>query len=150
MKKAATLAAVAVVMLGTTSVVAGGSGSRVQRLAMRVLPTHGYYVDNDPAGQSGGDLFGSSGLLRRSSKQIGRFSRACTAAPPVGAQCQVTLILKRRGRVQLAGNWRTDKTHNVLSIVGGAGSFRGARGTARVQNVTPDGSIQQMHLRVLR
>src|SRR4051794_19958627 len=139
MKKAATLAAVALVTLGAT---ASASGTRAQRLHVKLIATNGYYVDNDPSGNSGGDLFGSSGNVRRAGVKAGRFSSACTAAPPVGAQCQATLILRHRGRVQLEGNYRTDKARNVLSVVGGTGKYRSARGTARLLKGNPSGSVQ--------
>jgi hypothetical protein len=146
MKKAATLAAVALVTLAAA---ASASGAPAQKLNLKLISTNGYYVDNDPSGSSGGDLFGSSGDLRRAGVKVGQFSSACTAAPPVGAQCQATLIL-RHSRVQLEGNLRTDKPRNVLSVVGGTGKYRSARGSARLQKANTSGSVQLVHLRIVR
>jgi hypothetical protein len=101
-RKAAALVAVA----GTTAALLGLAGASAspksahrQVLTMRLVATNGYFVDNDPSGQSGGDLFGSAGELRRHGHKIGRASSACTLVPPVGGQCQVTLIRRRGGRI---------------------------------------------------
>jgi Dirigent-like protein len=147
MKKAATLAIVALVTLGAT---ASASGARAHKLTVKFIATNGYFIDNAPSGTSGGDLFGSSGDVRRAGAKVGRFSSACTAAPPVGGQCQATLILRHRGRFQLAGNIRTDLSRNILSVVGGTGKYRNARGTARLQKANQSGSVQRVHLRFVR
>jgi dirigent-like protein len=118
---------------------------------MRLVATNGYFVDNDPSGPSGGDLFGSAGDLRRHGHKIGRASSACTLVPPVGAQCQVTLIRRRGGRIQLAGDVRFPATtRNRLAIVGGTGKFRRVRGDAIFQSLNDQGSVQRLHLTILR
>lgn len=116
---------------------------------MRLVVLDSYFVDNDPSGQSGGDLFGSSGELRRRGNRVGKYASACTNSPPVGAQCQATLIL-RRGRIQLAGNYRTQGDYNRVAIVGGTNKFRGVRGDATIQTLDDQGSVQRLHLTILR
>jgi hypothetical protein len=116
----------------------------------RLVVTNGWFVDNDPPDQSGGDLFGSSGELRRDGHRPGKFSSACTLAPPVGGQCQATLIFRGRDRIQLAGNIRIQGDFNRLSIVGGTGRFRGVGGDATLQPVDDQGQVQQLELTILR
>ena len=154
MRKAVALvaaAAIAVAVLSWVGASASSKSGHRQVLTMRLVATNGYFVDNDPSGQSGGDLFGSAGELRRHGHKIGRASSACTLVPPVGGQCQVTLIRRRGGRIQLAGNVRFPAaTRNRVAIVGGTGKFRRARGDATFDALNQEGSIQRLRLTVLR
>src|SRR5205823_283641 len=123
-RKALALVAVAVTtaaLLGWTGATASQKGSHRQVRDMRLVVKHGYFVDNDPNGESGGDLFGSSGELRHLGHKVGKYSSACTLSPPVGGQCQATVIFRSGGRLQLAGNINLQGTHNRLAIVGGTG-----------------------------
>jgi hypothetical protein len=120
-----------------------------QKKHMRLFVTDGWSVDNDPSGESGGDLFGASGDLRRRGHRTGKWSSACTLSPPVGGQCQVTLILRGRDRIQLAGNIRIQGDFNRLSIVGGTGKFRDVGGDATLQTLD-DPQVQQLELTILR
>ncbi len=95
-------------------------------------------------------MFGSSGELRRRGSKRGKFSSACTLSPPVGGQCQATLILRARDRIQLAGNIRLNGDFNRLSIVGGTGRFRDAGGDATLRPVDAQGQIQKIELTILR
>jgi hypothetical protein len=116
----------------------------------RLFVTNGWSVENDPSGLSGGDLFGASGELRRSGHRPGRWSSACTLSPPVGGQCQVTLIFRERDRLQLAGNVRIQRDFNRVSIVGGTGKFRDVGGDATLQPVDDQGQVQQLELTIVR
>ena len=118
---------------------------------MRLVAIDGFFVDNDPSGQSGGDLFGASGELRRGGYKRGKFSSACTLAPPVGGQCQTTLIFRGQGAIQLAGNVRIQADRNRISIVGGTGSFRSVRGgEVTLRPLDDQGQVQRLHLTILR
>jgi hypothetical protein len=154
MRKAVALVAVAATtaaMLGLAGASASPKSGHRQVLNMRLVATNGYFVDNDPGGQSGGDLFGSAGQLRHHGHKIGRASSACTLVPPVGGQCQVTLIRRRGGRIQLAGNIGFPASaRNRVAIVGGTGKFRRARGDAIIDALNQQGSIQRVRLTVLR
>lgn len=154
MRKAVALVAVAAVIaavLGWAGASASSKGNHRQVRNLRLVTTHGYFVDNDPSGNSGGDLFGGAGEARRRGHRIARFSSACILSPPVGGQCQVTLIWQRGGRIQLAGNVRPQATtSNRLAIVGGTGKYRRARGDAVIRALNDQGSIQRMHLTILR
>ena len=151
MRKAVALVAVA----ATTAAVLGLAGAsasptgghRVRNL--RLVATNSYFVDNDPSGQSGGDLVGSSGELRRRGHRVGKYSSACTLSLPVAGQCQATLILQR-GRIQLAGNYRLQAVKNRVAIVGGTNKFRGVRGDVTIQTVGGQGGVQHLHLTILR
>jgi hypothetical protein len=144
------LAAIAAALLSWAG--ASASPSRVHRqvVIVRLVATNGYSVDNDPSGQSGGDLFGSAGELRHHGQKVGRFSSACTLAPPVGGQCQATLSLRGQGGVQIAGNVRFQGTHNRVAIVGGTGKFRTARGEATLDVVGGQGQLQRVRMVILR
>jgi hypothetical protein len=154
MRKAGALVAIA----ATTAALlawAGASASptnTTQRevITFRLVATDGYFVDNDPSGQSGGDLFGSAGELRRQGEKVGRFSSACTLVPPVGGQCQATLGLQGRGGVQIAGNVRLQGQHSRVAIVGGTGSFRTAGGEGTLDAVNAQGNVQRVRLTIRR
>jgi hypothetical protein len=136
-------------LFGLVGASASTTGDHRQERTVRLVVIDGYFVDNDPSGQSGGDLFGSSGELRHDGHKVGKASSACTLSPPVGGQCAATLIL-RRGRIQLAGNIRIQGDHNRLAIVGGTGKFRRVRGDATLHAVGDQGSVQRLHLTILR
>jgi hypothetical protein len=117
---------------------------------MRLAVVDGFFVDNASSGQSGGDLVGASGELRHRGHKRGKWSSACTLAPPVGGQCQLTLILRGRDRIQLAGNVRIQQDLNRLSIVGGTGRFRSVAGDATLRPLDDQGQVQGLRLTVLR
>ena len=152
MRKEAALVAVAATaaLFGLVAASASPKTSPREERTVRLVVGDGYFVDNNSSGQSGGDLFGSSGQLRHRGQKVGKYSSACTLAPPVGAQCQSTLIWRHRGGIQLAGNFRLQAVENRLAIVGGTGEFRRARGVATIQAADDDGSVQRVHLTILR
>jgi hypothetical protein len=137
-------------LLGWVGASASPTDGDRQTKSARLVVTNGWSVDNDPPDQSGGDLFGASGELRRDGHRPGKWSSACTLSPPVGGQCQVTLILRGRDRIQLAGNIGFQRDFNRVSIVGGTGRFRGAAGDATLQPVDDQGQVQQIVLTILR
>jgi hypothetical protein len=136
-------------LFGLVGASASTTGDHRQERTVRLVVIDGYFVDNDPSGQSGGDLFGASGELRRRGHRPGKWSSACTLSPPVGGQCQATLILRGRDRIQLAGNIRIQGDFNRLSIVGGTGKFRDVGGDATLQTLD-DPQVQQLDLTILR
>jgi hypothetical protein len=142
------VAATTAALLGWVGASASPTDNHRRERNLRLAVTDGYFVDNDPSGQSGGDLFGSSAQLRHGGKRVGKASSACTLVPPVGAQCQLTLILSR-GRIQLAGNFRLQQGSNRIAIVGGTNKFRGVRGDVTVHPLDDQGLLQQLHLTIL-
>ena len=153
MRRAVALIAVAATtaaLFGLVGASASTTSHHRQERNVRLVVANGYSVDNDPSGQSGGDLFGASGDLRGPGDRAGKWSSACTLSPPVGGQCQVTLIWDYRDRIQLAGNFRVQAEHNRLAIVGGTGKFRRAQGVATIQAANDQGTVQHVHLTTLR
>ena len=142
----------AVALITAISGFAGATSSakRGQVLGVRIVATDSFFVDNDPSGNSGGDLFGSTGDLRRRGQKVGNYSSACTASSAAGGQCQVTFVLGGGGRLQLAGTFYLQRTQNRISIVGGTGKFRRARGDAILRVVGGQGAIQHARLTILR
>jgi hypothetical protein len=49
---------------------------------VKLVVEQGFFVDNDPSGQSGGDLFGSTGVLRH------RTTRSAPSQPPASPHPQ--------------------------------------------------------------
>jgi hypothetical protein len=101
-----------------------------QVINLRIVATSSFYVDNDPSGQSGGDLFGSEGDVRRRGHKIGTYSSACTASSAAVGQCQATLTWRSGDALQLGGEVHLDQPQNRIAVVGGTGRFRRARGDA--------------------
>jgi hypothetical protein len=147
MSRRGVLAAVALAALALASVGAtmAGAGS-IERMTVKLVATEGFYIDNDPAGPSGGDLFGSQGPLRRGGNEVGQFWSACTATSAGIGECDVTMKLNRRGRVQASGRVKTEREDNKISVTGGTGDFRGAEGVAKLHRLNPDGSRQRVEL----
>ena len=117
---------------------------------VRTVPTSSFYVDNDPSGSSGGDLFGSEGDLRHAGHKAGTFSSACTASSAQRAQCQATFIWNSGDRIQLSGDYKVQGAENQIAIVGGTGKYKKARGDATLKPDSQNGSVQRVKLRILR
>ena len=152
MRRAAALVAVGVALVGLSNWVFASASpidNHHRERNLRLVVTKGYFVDNDPSGQSGGDLFGSSAKLRHGGDRVGKASAACTLVPPVGGQCQLTLILSR-GRIQLAGNVGLQGGTYRVAIVGGTNKFRGVRGDVTVEPLDDQGQVQQLKLTIVR
>jgi Dirigent-like protein len=148
------LAVIAMAAAATASLswAASSSAMKVHKQVryVRTVATSGYYVDNDPSGSSGGDLFGSTGDLRHAGHSVGTFSSACTASSAERAECQATFSWNDGARLQLAGDIQPQASENQLAIVGGTGKYKKARGDATLKRVTQDGSVQKVKLRILR
>jgi hypothetical protein len=114
------------------------------------VATSGFYVDNDPSGPSGGDLFGATGNLTHNGTKVGTFSDTCTASSAEQGECDATFLWNSGDRLQLAGEFRTQEVKNHLSIVGGTGKYRKARGDATLTRLDDQGSVQRTRLRILR
>jgi len=143
MKKLAVLIALGAVAI--TPVAAANAKPR--RMVVRTVvlqTTDGFSTTGSLAG---GTIFGGTGLLRQGGVSVGTYSSICTAASTARAQCNATLIWKGRGRVQLSGSISITETTNRVSIVGGTGKYRGARGEASIRRASGDGSRQRVKLR---
>jgi hypothetical protein len=115
------------------------------------VTTNGWNVDNNPSGPSGGDLFGSIGDLRHAGSKVGTYSSACTASSEVLAECQATFVWNSGDRLQLAGQLELQPDAvNHISIVGGTGKYRTARGEATIKQGSQDGRVQRARLVIVR
>lgn len=141
------VAAVMLASLAGSTQANGGTGDD-ERRTVNFKATAGFYVDNDVPGPSGGDEYGAEGVLRQGGEKIGRFFSACTATSANAGECNVTLLVKGEGRIQLAGIVRNQNESNRLSIVGGTGGFSGAAGQARLSRLNDEGSAQRVELHI--
>ena len=148
--------AIGIVTCATLIVASAGAGgsapsaraSHKQVLFVTLVPTSVYWVDNDPIDTSAGDLAGSTGPVRRHGHSIGNYSLACTLVSADRAQCQATLKLRKRGRIQLGGEFRLNAHRNQLAIVGGTGRLRRARGAARLRAFKAPNGNDGQHIRL--
>jgi hypothetical protein len=148
-KKVLTLVAVTAAAMGLLT--GGASASKVHKQVryVRIVPTSGWNVDNNPSGNSGGDLFGSAGDLRHSGSTVGSYTSACTASSDALAQCQATLVFNSGKRLQLAGQFELQEAENQLAIVGGTGRYKKARGEAIIKTDSSNPGIQKVKLKIL-
>jgi hypothetical protein len=151
-RRSLTILVMAAVTAASLSWAASSPAAKVHRQVRyaRLVVQNGYYVDNDPSGSSGGDLFGSTGNLTHNGAKVGTFSSACTAASAERAQCDSTFLWKSGDRLQLAGEIRVQQVKNHLSIVGGTGKYRSARGEAALTRLDDQATAQRVRLRILR
>jgi hypothetical protein len=150
MRRRATLAALVVGLLALTASSASAAKVHKHVRYVKLVVEQGFFVDNDPSGQSGGDLFGSTGVLRHHSRQVGTFSAACTSSSAEGGQCNVTFVWNSGDRLQLAGEIGMQGGQSRVAIVGGTGKYKQARGDATVTPVDAQGQVQRIKLRILR
>jgi hypothetical protein len=149
-------ALIAVVIAATAAASLGGgasaSATKVQKEVryVRLVVESGFYVDNDPSGQSGGDLFGSTGKLTNNGRKVGTFSSTCTASAANLGECNATLVWNSGERLQLAGLIDILEVKNQLSIVGGTGKYKNARGDGTLTRVDEQGQVQRIKLRIRR
>jgi hypothetical protein len=142
----AALTAVGLAAFVAGAITATAHGDESVRFAVKIIATNGFYIDNGDPGPSAGDLFGSEGPVRQDGEQVGRFSSACTATGPLVGQCELTLRLKGRGRIEAAGNVKNPRKRNRISITGGTGEFRGAEGVGKLRRLNQEASKQRIEL----
>jgi hypothetical protein len=149
-----TLAMLGLVVAATAmlSSAADASAAKAQKEVryVRLVAENGFYVDNDPSGSSGGDLFGSTGQLTHGGSQVGTFSSTCTAASAEVGQCQVTFAWNSGDRIQAAGEIRMQELKNHVSITGGTRKYKRARGDVTLTRLDDQGQVQRVRLRILR
>lgn len=124
-----------------------------QVLRLKLVATDSWNVDNDPSGPSGGDLYGSSGNLRRHGHKLGTYASACTGSSATTAECNATLVFTGgKDRIQIAGllDFQTLTTGTYFSIVGGTGKYRGARGEGKVTPLDQNPALQRARFVILK
>jgi hypothetical protein len=144
MKKLAALIALAAAAISPAAADAQSRHTVVRTVVLQT--TDGFSTTGTLAA---GTIFGGTGLLRQGGVSVGTYSSICIASSTTRAQCNATLIWRGRGRVQLAGSISITETTNRVSIVGGTGKYRGARGEASIRRASDDGSRQRVKLRLV-
>lgn len=95
-------------------------------------------LDAKPAGQSAGDIGYETGTIFEHGKRIGRFQGVCTSLPEQSQQCSFTLGLPGGQLIVESGYGPGFNTGSVAleAIVGGTGTYVGARGQGRDRELT--------------
>jgi hypothetical protein len=150
MKRGLLLLTAAASLIAVTAGSAAAAKVHKQIRYVRIQATNGYYVDNDPSGPSGGDLFGSTGDLTHNGRKVGSFSSSCESSTADVAQCDTTFTWNNGDRLQLAGEIRMQEESNELSIVGGTQRYKKARGDARLTRLDDQGAVQRVRLRIIQ
>jgi hypothetical protein len=150
MKRGLLLLTAAVSLIAVTTASASAEKVHKQIRYVRIQATNGFYVDNDPSGPSGGDLFGSTGDLTHNGGRVGSFSSSCESSSADVGQCDTTFTWNNGDRLQLAGEIRMQEENNELSIVGGSRRYKKARGDARLTRLDDQGTVQRVRLRILQ
>jgi len=126
----AVLAAVAAVV-GTSTLATASSSSAAQSMDLVAveLPKSEVVVDVGKKGDSDGDSVFFAESLLRNGKKIGRSDIYCVFTR-VMSRCNATLTVPG-GTLEALGGTRFGKTFAV-AVVGGTGTYAGARGVIRV------------------
>lgn len=125
----AVLVAAAVVAVTST---AASRGGKTLDLTGTVTGFH-VALDAKPAGQSAGDIGYETGNVFAHGKRVGRFQGVCTQLPRQSSQCSFTLGLPGGQILIESGYGPGFNTGSVAreAIVGGTGTYAGARGEGR-------------------
>lgn len=146
---AALLAAAAVaVTISVTNTAAGSAGTTLD-LTGTVTGFH-VALDARPAGQSAGDIGYETGKLFASGKPAGRFQGVCTQLPQDSSQCSFTLGLTE-GQILLQASYGPNFNTGTVAreaIIGGTGSYAGARGQGRDRELSDTKLV--FHLQLIR
>ena len=98
-----------------------------------VVTSYHVALDAKPAGASPGDIGYQTGLVYQHGKRVGRFQGVCTNLPHASQQCSFTVGLPGGQLVIEAGYGPGFNTGSVAleAVVGGTGTYAGARGQGR-------------------
>ena len=134
------LIAVAVLALAATTVGVSGHAARRSTSILDLTGTITAFhiaLDARPVGQSPGDIGYETGTLSERGKRIGRFQGVCTTLPHSSQQCSFTLGLPGGQILVEAGYGPSFNTGAVAleAIVGGTGTYAGARGEGRDREI---------------
>lgn len=123
-----------------------GSEAGMQTLTFVETATSFTHVDNPPRnvfGQGDYVVYTVVGTRPQSTERLGTGTGQCTQHSKTGAKkvimfCTSTFSLAG-GQIVLAGSVVDEAKRNVVAVIGGTGSYRGARGQA-VENYIDDES----------
>ena len=140
------VSAAASVVVAAAIAATSGSAAGTKTLTLVGTATSFTHVDNPPRNVFGqGDYVVYTGVGTRagSTKRLGTGAGQCTQHSKTGAKpvilfCTSTFSLAA-GQIVLAGAVVDEAKRNVVAVIGGTGSYRGARGQA-VENYIDDES----------
>jgi hypothetical protein len=112
------------------------------------------FVDNPPPSPGGpgpGDILTARSVVFNASdsRRLGRTSEVCTGVVkrPFTMQCDLTLLLKKRGKLDISGGINPMRHPWTLPVVGGSGRYDGASGHVRDTQLA--GHRERLSLRLL-
>jgi len=111
----------------------------------------GLVVDAKPVGASSspGDSIYESGVILSEGKRIGRFGGSCIQLAGGNQQCVFTMGLGPKGQIiGIAGYGPSMNTSDpvLMAIVGGTGTYEGARGQVEDREVSDTDHKLRIHL----
>jgi hypothetical protein len=129
---------VAASLLAVAGKAAGGSGSNTTLDLTGIVTGFHTALDAKPAGPSPGDIGYTNGVVYEHGKRVGRFQGVCTALPQSSQQCSFTLGLPGGQLIVESGYGPGFNTGSVAleAVIGGTGTYVGARGQGRDREVT--------------
>jgi hypothetical protein len=150
---AASVLCVCAVLAGAAGIASAGSGlSGPEKITVTGRPSQFNEVDNEPEGDSIGDLFAFSGSIFRGKAAAGHFDATCTLTHKYRTggdrhECALSVTLSG-GQVQANGNIRLFSGSNAFDIplVGGSGRFQNVGGFVHVADIPGNAQRIVLHL----
>jgi Allene oxide cyclase barrel like domain len=140
----AAAAAAAVVLFGAVSGSAAVNRAHRARTFTVVQTTTSTHV---PAGGlSPGSTFTFTADVSVRGRPVGTSQAACVIVAGTSAQCQGTTTLTGKGQIQAQGHTDVAKSSSTVAIVGGTGTYTGARGLIARKQLTPTTTEETYHL----
>ncbi|HEY4349075.1 MAG TPA: hypothetical protein VGM80_15985 [Gaiellaceae bacterium] len=140
------------IVIAAVVAVSGNASSRSTTTLDLTGKVTGFHtaLDAKPAGPSAGDIGYTTGLILEHGKRVGRFQGVCTSLPHSSQQCSFTLGLPGGQIVVESGYGPSFNTGSVAleAVVGGTGTYAGARGQGRDREVT--NTRLSFHLQLLQ
>jgi hypothetical protein len=123
----------ALVVLAATTVATSGSANvrPTSTIRLDAVVTSFHKIDVAPKGDSAGDAFQVTDRLTLGHTMFGHDDVSCVHADDIYYECSWTVVL-RGGTVQTLGVAHDTNAAYELAIVGGTGSYSGARGMMTV------------------
>jgi hypothetical protein len=138
---AAVAGAAAVVLFGAVS----GSASVNRATTFKVVQTT-TSMHLPPGDLSPGSTFTFTADVSAQGRPVGTSQAACVIVVGTSAQCQGTTTLTGRGQIQAQGQIDIAKPSSTVAIVGGTGTYKGARGLITRKQLTATTTEEIYHL----
>jgi Dirigent-like protein len=134
-------AAAAVVLFGAVSGNAAVNSATTFRVVQTTTSTH-----LPPGGLSPGGTFTFTADVSARGRPVGTSQAACVIVAGTSAQCQGTTTLTGKGQIQAQGQIDIAKPSSTVAIVGGTGTYKGARGLITRKQRTATTTEETYHL----